>query len=207
MKNWELLAAIDHEMMLMDINLMEWQGHLDMAALAGVGQPLELWTDDIPPRVITKETLSKAAGKPVRVMHMQDGEWGQVGTGKIDAEGNLTAEITEDVPQLMLNTLRHFSLRRDLPLEPSPYETLVMTPGSGVVETSDVSFPHIPYRNFKDRVKELDTMEINPNPKRSLKGHIDLDNHPFFRDDAMNRRCTDCEHIVRECVCKPKKEN
>lgn len=34
---------------------------------------------------------------------------------------------------------------------------------------------------------------------------MDLDNHPFFRDDAMERRCIKCEHLVRQCICK--KEN
>ena len=23
------------------------------------------------------------------------------------------------------------------------------------------------------------------------------------RDDAMNRRCNNCEHLVRQCICKP----
>lgn len=159
--DWDLLAALDHEMMQMDIHLMEWRGHLDMAALAGVGMPLELWTDDDPPRRVTKDVLTQAAGKEVRVMLRKDGAWGQVGTGAIDANGIFTAEITEDVPELSLQTLRHFSLRRDLPIEPSAYETLVVTPGSGVVEIPRVAIPK---------------------PKTNIEGFIDLDNHPFFRD-------------------------
>jgi hypothetical protein len=161
MNAWELLAKIDHEMMMVDVDLMEWQGHLDMAALAGVGMPLELWTDDDPPRRITKDVLAQAAGKPVRVMLRKDGAWGQVGTGMIDSEGNFSADITEDVPELSLNTLRHFSLRRDLPAEPSAYETLVAMPGSGVVEIPRVAIPE---------------------PKTNLEGFINLDNHPFFKE-------------------------
>lgn len=34
MNAWDFLAQIDRAMTMMDVDLMEWQGHLDMAALA-----------------------------------------------------------------------------------------------------------------------------------------------------------------------------
>lgn len=186
-KNWDLLAEIDRALTLMDIDLMEWRGHLDMAALAGVGMPVELWTDDDPPRVITREVMPEAAGKEVRVMLRKDGKWGQVGTGTIDANGNFAAEITEEVPELSMHALRHFSLRRNLPTEPLSYETLVVMPGSGVVEIPRVELPPSKYDLglLREKLAQHDIMEL-PEIKTSLKGIIpglDLDNHPFFKGD------------------------
>lgn len=179
MKNWELLAEIDHAMMQISIDMMEWQGHLDMAALAGVGMPVELWTDDDPPKKITASDVPKIVkAKPVRVMHRMNGEWSQVGTGVIDSEGVFSAELTEDIPEMAMNTLRHFSVRNELPPEPSAYETLVAMPGSGVVEIPRVGIPLA--KPTPGLVQDLLNL---PSTKRSIKGLFpDIENHPFFKE-------------------------
>lgn len=179
--DFDLLAKIDHEMMLMDIDLMEWQGHLDMAKMAAEGLLLELWTDDDPPRKITTETIKQSTGQSVNIMQRWNGKWNKVGTGVLNPDGMFSADITSDetLDMLTRGVISGVSLRNDPPPIPSPYETLVATPGSGVVEIPRVAIPKLP-------THIEGSIDLNlPSTKRSIKGLFpDLENHPFFKETS-----------------------
>lgn len=91
-----------------DLELYQWQTDLDMMSFAGHEIPLQLWTNDDPPLVLTITNLASALEskpKQVRVMHRKNGEWGQVGTAEIDpTTGRFFATLTEAVPELWTNT-------------------------------------------------------------------------------------------------------
>jgi hypothetical protein len=146
MNEWETLAEIDHAMMQVDIDMMEWQGHLDMAALAGVGQPFQVWTNDDPPVVVTKENFEDQAGKTVRLMTFSGGEWSKIGDGTMTPSGKFQVWVPKTV---------------------GPYEHLVSTEGSGVVEIPEV----------------IDTFDFGapkPDGLKRFAAEIDLETHPFF---------------------------
>lgn len=96
----EILAQIDHAITEIDLVLHQWQEDLDMMSFIAYDVQFELWTNDDPPRVITRDVLSQAAGKELRVMHHVNGAWTQVGSAKIDGDGNLSATIDKDIPEL-----------------------------------------------------------------------------------------------------------
>jgi hypothetical protein len=73
----------------------------------------ELWTNDDPPRLVTSDVLSQAAGKELRVMNYLDGAAVQVGTATIDEHGQIVAKITEDIPQLKRHVYSDVSIRKD----------------------------------------------------------------------------------------------
>lgn len=162
MNEWETLAEIDHAMMQVDIDMMEWQGNLDMAALAGVGEPFELWTDDDPPVKVTavnaEETL--IGKKPVRVMHFVNGMRTQVGTAEIDPKtGALSATITKAVPGVTERILNEFSIDREGRWNWLPaYQDLVNAPGSGVVEIAE---PDV-VTQYADDLPWVETIETHP---------------------------------------------
>lgn len=119
MKSKDVLALCEYILTEMDIDLMEWQSHLDMMSLAGVGlPPLELWTDDDPPVIVTTENAEEHAGKEIRVMAFTDGEWGKIGDAQVDHSGKIRVLLNKKAPV-------------------SVYEELTRTPGSGVVEMPD----------------------------------------------------------------------
>lgn len=116
----ETLTQIDHIMTEVDLELYQWQTDLDMMSFIGVNATVELWTNDHPPRVVTKDVLSQAAGKELRVMHHIDGEWTKVGTAKVDAHGQIFASIDRDIPGITDGVYNHFSLGHDGGVRPLP---------------------------------------------------------------------------------------
>lgn len=106
----ETLNQINRAITEIDLVLHQWQEDLDMMSFIGVNATFELWTTDIPPRLVTKDVLSQAAGKELRVMHRVDGAWTKVGTAKVDKNGLLTAQIERDVPELLVGLLNAFSI-------------------------------------------------------------------------------------------------
>jgi hypothetical protein len=109
----EILAQIDRAVTEIDLVLHQWQEDLDMMSFIGSNATFELWTNDIPPRLVTKDVLGQAAGKELRVMNYLDGEPRQVGTAVIDENGTIKATLTEDVPQLKMHSLKGVSIRQD----------------------------------------------------------------------------------------------
>lgn len=91
----ETLTQIDHIMTEVDLVLWQWQTDLDMMSFLGVNATFELWTTDIPPRLVTKDVLAQAAGKELRVMKYHYGNRVQIGTAVIDGNGAL-AHFTMD---------------------------------------------------------------------------------------------------------------
>lgn len=105
----EILAQVDRIITEVDLVLYEWQEAVDMMSFIGVNATFELWTNDHPPRLVTKDVLSQAAGKELRVMnYLGGGKPVQIGTAVIDENGMIQATITEDVPEL--RPVRHFSV-------------------------------------------------------------------------------------------------
>lgn len=153
MKSKDVLALCEHILTEMDIDLMEWQGHLDMTSLAGVGLPqLELWTDDDPPVIVTVENAEEHTGKQIRVMAFTDGGWGKIGDAQVDHSGKIRVLLNKEAPV-------------------SVYEELARTPGSGVVEMPDPE-------ELKQKIAEG---KISINDARRQMGWLpNPDNHPFF---------------------------
>ena len=137
---------------------------------------------------LTAETIEQAVGKPINIMQRWGGKWKQVGTGVLESDGKFTADVTsvETMDMITRGVISGVSLRNDPPIEPSPYETLVATPGSGVVEIPRVGIPLA--KPTPGLVEDLLNIPGLPQPKYidrtdRIKGFIpDLDNHPFFKE-------------------------
>lgn len=93
----EKLDEIDTIMGEIDLFFEDWWGHLDRISLAGIDVPLQLWTNDDPPIVVTISNMENTlqVNKTVRIMHFKDGEWGQIGMAVLDHTGALRATITD----------------------------------------------------------------------------------------------------------------
>ena len=154
-KGWgDIYLELEHAITEIDLELHQWQEDLDMMSFIGYNASVELWTNDDPPRVITKDVLAQAAGKELRVMHHIDGEWTKVGTAKIDENGLLTAEIEKDVPELRKGTLSGVSIAK-----PAWVDWDI----DNNIPVSDPRSPHNPLR-INHHVVEA------------------IENHPFFKD-------------------------
>jgi hypothetical protein len=60
--------------------------------------------------------------------------------------------------------------------------------------------------SYSISIPNLDRMEAQLKPQAAVPTWVLdeflQDERPFFRDDAMNRRCSRCEHLVRQCICE-----
>lgn len=159
----EILAQIDHAITEIDLLLHEWQEGLDMMSFLGVNATFELWTNDIPPRLVTKDVLAQAAGKELRVMHHVDGAWTKVGTATVDVNGLLTARIEKDVPELRKGLRNAYSIRETEMWKPLP---------------SEKAFDHV-HPKLGDGVPFW-TDVIKKNVDEAIKN---LENHSFFKKE------------------------
>lgn len=99
----ETLAQIDHIMTEVDLELYEWQTATDMMSFIGSNAQFAMWTDEVPPRIVTSKNISLLplqGIKDVRVMHFTKDGWTKVGTAKINEDGNFIAKIDRDIPGL-----------------------------------------------------------------------------------------------------------
>ena len=112
-EKYTLLKAAERLLTEMDINLHEWQEIMDMMSFLAVDASFALWTNDIPPRLVTPSILAEAAGKELRVISYLGETPTQVGTAVVGKDGHITATITEDVPELRDGMMNAFSISRD----------------------------------------------------------------------------------------------
>jgi hypothetical protein len=165
-----------------DLLLHEWQEAMDMMSFIGVNASFELWTDDNPPRIVTKEALSQMVGKELRVMHHVDGAWTKVGVGKVDKDGILTAEIHEDIPELRDGLMNRFSISPRGEWKPLPSQR-AFEPG--------VPLTHIHFGKNGEVIKNLLVDGVLPKQAHVSIDRVDeqnlwpegddlLDDHPFF---------------------------
>lgn len=99
----ETLAQIDHIMTEVDLVVYEWQEAVDMMSFIGSNAQFAMWTDEIPPRVVTAKNIGLLPLQgihEVRVMHFTEDGWAKVGTAKIGVDGNFIATIDREVPGL-----------------------------------------------------------------------------------------------------------
>lgn len=198
----ETLAQIDHIMTEVDLELYQWQTDLDFMSFIGVNATVELWTNDDPPRVVTKDVLSQAAGKELRVMHFIEGEGRvQVGIATVNENGILVASIDRDIPEL--RTSMNFSLGSDMTIKPAP--VLPKNPPfeglnkpltiRGLHETIAENEEHLSERaamrrewlnkthtKVHDAARRIDLGLYKTHSKDVVDKlrEIDLENHPFF---------------------------
>jgi hypothetical protein len=99
----ETLAQIDHIMTEVDLELYEWQTAMDMMSFIGSNAQFAMWTDEIPPRVVTSKNIGLLPLQgihDVRVMHFTKDGWTKVGSARINEDGNFVAKIDRDIPGL-----------------------------------------------------------------------------------------------------------
>jgi len=205
----EILAQIDHAITEIDLVLHQWQEDLDMMSFIAYDASFELWTSDIPPRLVTSDVLSQAAGKELRVMHFLDGRRLQIGTATINQDGTMIARIDKDVPELRTKT--HFSLGHRGEFLPIGKEDLSLEHIKAAVnyhmQANPNPIPYIPRKPYGQH-GPLAHFEIhldgsvwdNRNhtqvvpPRERFRGYktnmvvVDeaLENHPFFKNQEGN---------------------
>lgn len=118
----KVLMMCEHAVTEIDLILHDWQEATDMMSFIGSNASFALWTNDIPPRLVTKDVLAQAAGKELRVMHHIDGEWTKIGTAQVDGDGKITATIEKDIPELRVGMFNRFSVGHRGEWKPLPSE-------------------------------------------------------------------------------------
>jgi len=174
----EILAQIDHIMTEVDLELYEWQTAADMMSFIGQEIPLQLWTNDDPPIVVTltnMENTLMSSRKPVRVMHFKDGEWGQVGTAELDVmTGVVHMSIDEDVPELRDGVLGAMSLGHQGEWKPLPSRRAIPNPPfEGLNKPLTIA-------GLDKIIKDVEEKERR---RQNLWPDRELDNHPFFNKE------------------------
>lgn len=180
MDAWEYLAMIDREMTMMDVALMEWQGHLDMAALACLDLTVyETETQlELPiPLTVKRVPLTKGMRGPV------------IGVAEVDLKSGLMKAEIDDQYKELIGFPDAFSIRDEDPpvLDHAEIKTQLMS----LVDPTLYSNPFDGYESFAwaDHIKLNRDM---PNLKMMLNGEwktLDeipepiLDNHPFFKKE------------------------
>lgn len=87
----ETLAQIEHILTEVDLVLYEWTEAVDMMSFISSNAQIEMWTNEIPPRVVTIRNIDllKLQGvRDVRIMHFTPHGWTKIGTTRLD-EGPL----------------------------------------------------------------------------------------------------------------------
>lgn len=207
----ETLAQIDHIITEVDLELHDWQEALDMMSFIGLNASIELWTDDVPPQIITKDTLKNAVGKEVRVMHNIDGAWTKVGTAKVGANGEIFASVDRDIPGITDGFHNHFSLGNDGGLRPfGALAHFEMASDGSVKQNIPLNPPFegqnkpLTIRGLEEAIAKIENKKFTTNmhvkedeltdgvhPKMTIDGqevetgkYIDLANHPFFKEES-----------------------
>jgi hypothetical protein len=198
MFDFELLAQIDHAMTMIDVDLMEWQGHLDMAALACLDltvyetEPAQM---ELPfPLTVKRVPLTKGFGGPV------------IGIADVDLKaGVMRAEIDDQYKEL-IGFPDAFSIREDDPplldhksikaqlknlIDPelyrNPYSLDTMAlPG----ESARKSLKMMINGEWIDIAPEatveplpIDNFRLSDGTEVAVDEHVRFfDNHPFFKE-------------------------
>lgn len=174
MNAWDFLAQIDRAMTMMDVDLMEWQGHLDMAALACLD--LTVYETEVQmelplPLTVKRVPLKKGLNGPV------------IGVADVDLEtGLMKAEIDDQYKEL-IGFPDAFSIRD----EPPELDHSIIK--AQLRELIDPELYRNPYNTRRDEMSAADLTFPEVNLKMMVAGkwtNIDevpegiLDNHPFF---------------------------
>lgn len=97
----EILTQIDHIITEVDLELHEWQEAMDMMSFIGTNAQMAMWTDEVPPRIVTARNITLLPLKgitEVKVMHFTKDGWTKVGMAKISETGNFIAKLDHDIP-------------------------------------------------------------------------------------------------------------
>jgi hypothetical protein len=162
----ETLTQIDHIMTEVDLVLYEWTEAVDMMSFIGVDTTFAMWTDEIPPRIVTSRNISLLPLQgihDVRVMHLTANGWTKVGTARINEDGNFVARIDLEIPGLT-DMKTNFSIDEVGKFRPLP---------------SQQAFePKLPLAHFSidNDGKLKQNRPLNP-PFESFE------NHPFFKEN------------------------
>lgn len=192
---WEFLAKIDREMTMMDVNLMEWQGHLDMAALACLD--LTVYETEVQmelplPLNVKRVPLTRGLRGPV------------IGVADVDLNtGLMKAEIDDQYKEL-IGFPDAFSIRDE---PPELDHSIIKAQLRELIDPKLYANPYAPYFNEYRKFRMADGTEVEPltdemsaadltlptvNLKMMVAGmwtDIDqipdevLDNHPFFKKE------------------------
>lgn len=196
MNAWDFLMQIDRAMALMDADLMEWQGHLDMAALACLDltvyetEPAQM---ELPyPLTVKRVPLTKGLCGPV------------IGVADVDLNtGLMKAEIDDQYKEL-IGFPDAFSIRDE---PPELDHSVIKAQLRELIDPELYTNPYTSYYNEYSKFRMADGTEVEPlvdemsavdltSPTVSLKmmvagmwTDIDqipdevLDNHPFFKKE------------------------
>lgn len=175
MNEQEILTQIDHIITEVDLELHQWQEDLDMMSFIGINAEMAMWTDEVPPRIVTARniTLLPLQGiTDVKVMHFTKDGWTKVGTAKISETGNFIAKLDHDIPGIT-DVNYDFSLDNVGNMKP------VLLP----------AFPrNPPFEGFNKSITKA-TPKFDPPFAKDVYGfedmterikNLNLENHPFF---------------------------
>lgn len=168
----ETLAQIDFMMNVIDLEMRKWWEALDMMSFIGQDVPLMLWTNDDPPTKLPMSQLPNLLEyniHEVRVMHLKDGEWGEVGTAKLDHK---TGEIVAAFDGSRHGPLAHFEMDKD----------------GNVKQNFRINYP--PFEGFNKplTIREVLDEAIAKEEQRRQNRHSwiypdDIEHHSFFKKE------------------------
>lgn len=170
----ETLAQIDHIMTEVDLVVYEWQEAVDMMSFIGYNASFELWTNDDPPRLVTRDVLAQAAGKELRVMHRIEGKWTPIGSAVVDKNGQVQVSITKDVPELTAGVMDAFSIDRHGGVHPLPRE-------HGALAHFEIDEKGNVKKGVDWDIDNNIPLKDNPYWNPPFEG---FENHPFFRTQS-----------------------
>lgn len=178
-----VLDRLDAMMTEVDLDLWQWQADLDMLIFAGMEIPLVLYKDDEP------------IGAGFARLHHDDGALTMM-------VGQVTRPPKEFIQAWRLNRVKSKIAKCEDPKDRIP---LVIYRGGTAAKIGFIS-----YKFLVDGTLAMRGDVTEPVPEFALdlssNGPADPEEHPFFRDDAMERRCIKCEHLVRQCICEYKEK-
>lgn len=180
----KIVLACDKIMTEVDLALWQWQADVDMLVFAGIDVSLVLHKD----------------GDPIGV--------GEARLIHDDGALTMTCEKIKKPSEGFIQAWRVMELKKTrnvLGVGFDRQETvpLVMYKGGVRIVIGSADFTVMRNGNI---MASCEVTEDIPELTEGVIGDssIDYNNHPFFRDDAMNRRCTKCERLVRRCLCENK---
>lgn len=187
----EILAQIDHAVTEIDLVLHQWQEDLDMMSFISSNAQFAMWTDEVPPRVVTSRNISLLplqGIKDVRVMHFTEDGWTKVGTARINEDGNFVTKIDRDIPGLT-DVNMNFSIDALGSLKPvilpgwPKSEPLKIRGLEEAIEKAEASNQ----RRLAMFEKDKPTWDIDNNipadDPRSPWHEGTIENHPFFKKE------------------------
>jgi hypothetical protein len=218
----QILAKIDQVMTEVDAELWTWQTDIDMMSFIG---------QDIPIRVYTPEPVEDVVLTAQRVPALKmkiEGNWVPIDppakAEEMVTRLPLVKHIGHDRIVIGIAEVNEKSGVLKATVQEA-YAELLGVYDAGSYSIKDEDPPVFDHAEIRAQLRNLINPELYKNPYRlrhdrdgddlrpkqdwvewDIDNNVlaDPKNHPFFRDDAMNRRCTECERLVRLCLCKNK---